>query len=135
MLSRISLIFFFPHHMSLPRMSELFITFFPIFAHHRAIPSLTLTSSAFKDALSATEENPDDCTLCLKENGRFSLSSNLKHQMFCFRLQCPAYCWSFCSYIVFKFKSFHCSAVPHDTHARLFLNKSCLVYCLLLPFL
>lgn len=53
--------------MSLPRMSELFITFFPIFAHHRAIPSLTLTSSAFKDALSATEENPDDCTLCFLE--------------------------------------------------------------------
>lgn len=31
------------------------------------MPSLTLTSSAFKDALSATEENPDDCTLCFLE--------------------------------------------------------------------
>lgn len=50
-------------------MSELFITFFPIFAHHRAIPSLTLTSSAFKDKMhfQQPEENPDDCTLCFLE--------------------------------------------------------------------
>lgn len=48
LLSRISLIFFL-HHMSLPWMSEIFITlfffffFFPIFAHHRPVPSFTQT--------------------------------------------------------------------------------------------
>lgn len=73
-------------------MSEMFITFFPIFAHHRAVPSFTQTSSAFKNAPSATRRQPERLH-ALQDGKRGKEEVSLK-KLFCI---CKAHEWTILS--------------------------------------